>query len=99
MTVMLAMLSSCSTDEANDNYPSSAKETPITVVAMHPSATKATATDFEDGDRIGRYVAEEEKGLELSGNLVNNEPLTLTGYTWSGRHTLYWDEGSYSAYA
>ena len=95
----IVTLGSCSTDEANDNYPSSAKETPITVVAMHPSATKATATDFEDGDRIGLYVAEEEKGLELSGNLVNNEPLTLTAYTWSGRHTLYWDEGSYNAYA
>lgn len=97
--VTVMMLASCSADETRDNTPQSVKETPINIVALHPSATKATATDFEEGDRIGLYVAGEKDELELSGNLVNNEPLTLKSNKWSGRRTLYWDEGRYNAYA
>ncbi len=95
----IVTLCSCSTDEMNDNDTSCAKETPLTVVAVQPSVTRATATDFEEGDRIGLYVADEVKELELSGNLVNNEPLTLASDSWSGRHPLFWDEGRYNAYA
>ena len=71
----------------------------MTFEVRHPGQTRATATDFEEGDRIGLYVADEVKELELSGNLVNNEPLTLASDTWSGRHPLFWDEGRYNAYA
>ncbi|MGN0280967.1 MAG: fimbrillin family protein [Prevotella sp.] len=98
ITLSLFGLASCSNDDSPET-PKSAKETPITVVAMHPSATRVTATDFEEGDRIGLYVAEETEELELSGNLVNNEPMTLVSNTWAGRRTLYWDEGRYNAYA
>lgn len=71
----------------------------MTFEVRHPGQTRATATDFEEGDRIGLYVADEVKELELSGNLVNNEPMTLESNTWSSRHPLYWDEGRYNAYA
>lgn len=97
MTMMT--FASCSTDEVNGNSPISVRETPINIVATHPSATRATATDFEEGDKIGLYVAGEKDELELSGNLVNNEPITLSSNTWTGRRTFYWDEGKYNAYA
>ena len=99
LMVTVMTLCSCADNEVDVDTSQRAKGTPINVVALYPTATKATATDFEDGDRIGLYMAEDEKGLELSGNLVNNEPLTLKSNKWSGRRTLYWDEGRYNAYA
>ena len=30
----------------------------IQITALHPSATRATATDFESGDKIGVYVTD-----------------------------------------
>lgn len=99
LMVTVMTLCSCADNEVDVDTSQRPKETPINVVALYPTATKATATDFEDGDRIGLYVAEDEKGLELSGNLVNNEPLTLKANKWEGKRTLYWDEGRYNAYA
>lgn len=37
--------------------------------------------------------------LEIGGNLVNNEALTFDGSQWKAARTLYWDEGTYNAYA
>lgn len=99
LMVTVMTLCSCADNEVDVDTSQRAKGTPINVVALYPSATKATSTDFEEEDKIGLYMAEEEKGLELSGNLVNNEPLTLKSNKWSGRRTLYWDEGRYNAYA
>lgn len=45
----------------------------MTFVVDYPGQTRATATDFELGDRIGLYVADAKEPLELAGNLVNNE--------------------------
>lgn len=86
---------------ADDNEPQykDARHTPMTFEVTHPSQTRATATNFEGGDRIGLYVAQADVPLEIGGNLVNNEALTYNGSRWTAAHTLYWDEGTYNAYA
>lgn len=86
---------------ADDNEPQykDARHTPMTFEVTHPSQTRATATNFEGGDRIGLYVAQADAPLEIGGNLVNNEALTYNGSSWAAAHTLYWDEGTYNAYA
>ena len=86
---------------ADDNEPQykDARHTPMTCEVTHPSQTRATATSFEGGDRIGLYVAQADAPLEIGGNLVNNEALTYNGSRWTAAHTLYWDEGTYNAYA
>lgn len=86
---------------ADDNEPQykDARHTPMTFEVTHPSQTRATATNFEGGDRIGLYVAQADAPLEIGGNLVNNEALTYNGSRWTAAHTLYWDDGTYNAYA
>jgi len=91
-------LTACSNGDSDD-MPKSAKETPMTFSVSHPTQTRATATAFEEGDKIGLYVADAATPLEIGGNLVNNEQLTLTAGKWTARRTLYWDEGTYNAYA
>lgn len=86
---------------ADDNEPQykDARHTSMTFEVTHPSQTRATTTSFEGGDRIGLYVAQADAPLEIGGNLVNNEALTYNGSRWTAAHTLYWDEGTYNAYA
>ena len=91
-------LTACSNGDSDD-MPKNAKETPMTFSVSHPAQTRATAAAFEEGDKIGLYVADASMPLEISGNLVNNEQLTLTAGKWAARRTLYWDEGTYNAYA
>ena len=90
-------LAACS-DDGEQQY-KDARHTPMTFTVTHPSQTRATATDFENGDRIGLYVAQADAPLEIGGNLVNNEALTHNGSSWTAAHTLYWDDGTYNAYA
>ena len=90
-------LTACS-DDGEQQY-KDARHTPMTFTVTHPSQTRATATDFENGDRIGLYVAQADAPLEIGGNLVNNETLTRNGSSWTAARTLYWDDGTYNAYA
>lgn len=90
-------LAACS-DDGEQQY-KDARHTPMTFTVTHPSQTRATATDFENGDRIGLYVAQADAPLEIGGNLVNNEALTRNGSSWTAARTLYWDDGTYNAYA
>ena len=90
-------LTACS-DDGEQQY-KDARHTPMTFTVTHPSQTRATATDFENGDRIGLYVAQADAPLEIGGNLVNNEALTRNGSSWTAARTLYWDDGTYNAYA
>ena len=71
----------------------------MTFDVIHPSQTKATATEFENGDKIGVYIAKADMPLEIGGNALNNEPLTLTSGKWTPGKNLYWDDGTYNAYA
>jgi len=58
---------------------------------IHPDAgTKATATDFESGDKIGLYVVETPAPLQVSGNYVNNLEATYNGSQWTGESGLRW---------
>ncbi len=77
-----------------------AKSTPISFEVSYPGqGSRATSSSFEANDKIGLYVADANAPLEIGGNLVNNEGLTFDGNTWAAARTLYWDEGSYNAYA
>lgn len=98
MALSLLGLASCSNDDSTE-APVSARETPMTFDVVHPSQTRATATDFENGDKIGVYIAKADMPLEIGGNALNNEPLTLTSGKWTPGKNLYWDDGTYNAYA
>jgi len=96
IAIMALVIASCSQDA---NEPIDSKHTPMTFDVCHPSQTRATETAFEANDKIGIYVAEETAPLEIGGNLVNNEALTFSGSAWTASKTLYWDAGTYNAYA
>ena len=98
MALSILGLASCSNDDSTE-APKSAKDTPMTFDVIHPSQTRATATEFENGDKIGVYIAKADAPLEIGGNTLNNEPLTITSGTWTPSQNLYWDEGTYNAYA
>lgn len=95
--VAVALLTACADDDAPQYK--DAKSTPMTFVVDHPSMVRATDSNFESGDRIGLYVSTADAPLEIGGNLVNNEALTFDGSQWTAARTLYWDEGTYNAYA
>lgn len=90
---------SCGEELNQTPLPQDAKSTPMTFVMTLPGQSRATATAFEPNDKIGLYVAKADAQLELGGNLVNNEALTYDGSNWTASRTLYWDEGTYNAYA
>lgn len=94
---LIFALSACSTDEADT--PKSAKEMPMTFNISYPGQTRVSGNAFESGDKVGLFVAAESLPLEIGGNLVNNEAVTFDGTNWAASRTLYWDEGTYTAYA
>lgn len=99
-SLALAILGVVACSEEHETAPSQdAKSTPMSFVVTHPGQTRATATAFERDDRIGLYVADVNAPLELGGNLVNNEALTFDGSKWAASRTLFWDKGSFNAYA
>lgn len=99
-SLALAILGVVACSEEHETAPSQdAKSTPMSFVVTHPGQTRATATAFESDDRIGLYVADVNAPLELGGNLVNNEALTFDGNKWAASRTLFWDKGSFNAYA
>lgn len=59
--------------------------------------TRATETEFEDGDRVGLFVNRSDSPLEAAGNHVNNEMLTFDSGAWEPVHRMYWDEDTYDA--
>lgn len=71
---------------------------------MHPSQkskaiSRATETAFEVNDRIGLFVTQKDKPLQVSGNYANNEALTYNGKAWTPDRPVYWNDGSYDVYA
>jgi hypothetical protein len=65
--------------------------------------TRATATEFEEGDLMSLYAVEYEGDevakLQVSGNYLNNEAMTLMDGIWVGDRTLYWSEKPCDFYA
>ena len=90
---------SCSEEVETTSRYKDAQSTPMTFAVNYPGQSRATATSFESNDKIGLYVAESKAPLEIGGNLVNNEALTYDGSKWETARTLYWNEGTYNAYA
>lgn len=101
LALILALASaSCSNELEPTSAPQDAKEIPMTFVVTYPGQeSRATDEGFERNDKMGLYVASSEAPLEIGGNLVNNEPLTFDGSNWTATRTLYWDNGTYNAYA
>ena len=99
VSLALAVLGLVACGDDGEQQYKDARHTPMTFTVSHPAHTRATATDFETGDRIGLYVAPSDAPLEIGGNLVNNEQLTYNGNRWTASRTLYWDDGTYNAYA
>ena len=100
LAILLALaLTSCSDELEPSPTQQDAKDIPMTFVVNYPGKKRATETDFEINDKIGLYVASSDTPLEIGGNLVNNEPLTFDGNQWTASRSLYWDEGTYNAYA
>lgn len=92
-------LAAC-TQDADDMRTDPTLPAEMTFTMTHPSQrTRATDTGFENGDKVGLFVCSADAQLEIGGNLVNNEALTCDNGKWNAGRTLYWDDGTYNAYA
>lgn len=98
IAIILAMtvIGGCS-DDTTESSDKSAM--PMTFTALYPGATRATETEFEDNDRIGVFVTNDNQALQPNGNYVNNEMLTLNDGNWETSQQLYWGNDTYNAYA
>ena len=66
-------------------------------------ATRVAGTAFEEGDTFGLYAVEYDgdvvADLQVGGNYLNNEAVTLTGGIWKPARTLYWSANPCDFYA
>ena len=74
----------------------------IRFVMQYPSATRATETSFEQGDKIGlfltEYTGETSAPLQISGNWANNVAATLEGTEWVTAKKIFWSDNRMDAY-
>lgn len=74
----------------------------IRFVMQYPSATRATETTFEQGDKIGlfltEYTGETPAPLQISGNWANNVAATLEGTEWVTAKKIFWSDNRMDAY-
>lgn len=73
------------------------------IEAVHPSVkTRATASAFESGDKIGLYATEyDETGavpLQISGNWANNVAVTYDGGAWTPAKKIFWSDNTMDVY-
>ena len=72
------------------------------IEVLHPSATRATETAFESGDKIGLYATEYNgdvaSPLQISGNWANNVATTYNGTTWTPAKKIFWSENKMDVY-
>lgn len=62
-------------------------------------SSRATETAFENGNKVGIFVNEASRPIEIAGNTVNNAQAVFNGSVWSFYRDMYWDEGNYNAVA
>lgn len=98
LLVILLTLAGCSeyTENALDD------KGMMTFNILHPKqqiATRVTENAFENGDRIGLFIVDNNNLLEQSGNYANNAALSFDGSQWSIDKPIYWDDGTYNVYA
>ena len=72
------------------------------IEVLHPSATRATETAFESGDKIGLYATEYNgdvaSPLQISGNWANNVATTYDGAIWTPAKKIFWSENRMDVY-
>lgn len=72
------------------------------IEVLHPSATRATETTFESGDKIGIYATEYSgdvaSPLQISGNWANNVATTYDGNIWTPTKKIFWSENKMDVY-
>lgn len=96
LVATMAALSACS----KDHVPAVTEEgNVIRFVAMHPSQTRVTDTNFEVNDTIGVYITASDAPLQLGGNEMNNEKFIYDGSSWNSSRKMYWNEGLHDVYA
>lgn len=65
-------------------------------------STRATATEFEAGDKVGLFVVEYDgetpNPLQISGNWVNNVATSFDGTEWRADKAIYWPENKTDVY-
>lgn len=96
--ILLPGVSGCSSEH---NIQQTVQDGRICFRLVHPSAatSRVNESGFEVSDSIGLFITEEEKPLQPSSNYVNNELLIYNGSTWEPKTPVYWNEGTYTAYA
>lgn len=94
-TLLATLLASCAKDELAVEDPNIMRFN-----FTHPDAvTKLSENMFEAGDTIGLYITESTGKLDYSGNYVNNAMLAYNSGQWSPSNPIYWNDGTYNAYA
>ena len=72
------------------------------ITALHPAATRATATSFEASDKIGIFVTnydnEVATPLQISGNWANNVAAIFDGSVWNTSKKIFWSENKMDVY-
>ena len=100
LALLACGMASCSENTLSVDEPVDAEGMVLKLQMTHPgSRTRATATDFETGDKTGVFVTIGDKPLQVGGNVVNNEAMTYNGSEWKAARMLYWDEGTYNVFA
>ena len=87
----------------NSNFDNNeGKDDALRIEVLHPAATRATATSFENGDKIGLYVTEYNgefaTPLQISGNWANNVAVIYDGTEWNAVKKVCWSENKLDAY-
>lgn len=68
----------------------------LVLCPTYPGTTKATASGFENGDKVGifitKYNGETPSPLQIGGNWGSNLTLTFNGSNWTLAPKVYWEE-------
>ena len=87
--------------ETNDNT-IVVKDGVMQIEVLHPSATRATETTFERGNKIGIYATEYSgdvaSPLQISGNWANNVATTYDGNIWTPAKKIFWSDNKMDVY-
>lgn len=91
-----AMMGACSSDETPEV---TTGDNEIAFVCSYDNDTRATDTKFENLDKIGVYMTEQDIPLQLGGNELNNEQFGYNGSAWTAARKAYWNNGMHNVYA
>ncbi|MBP3425473.1 MAG: fimbrillin family protein [Rikenellaceae bacterium] len=95
-----ALLANACQDQSNEILE---KDSNVIVLDAKLPATRATLSQFENGDKFSlwavEYNGDEVAPLQISGNYINNELITYDGAGWDPQRTLYWSQNPCDFYA